>query len=424
MLPGNPVDTRITVLKKFNTLIIGGGPAGLFTAVHCSVKPVLLLEKRSTPGNKLLISGSGHCNLTHSGELSAFLDHYGDHSKFLKTALYGLSNTQLIRFFENRGLSFVEDKNGKIFPQSGRAADVLNVMLLECETQQVSVFTGQQVTEVQKKDDGFFVSTEKETFQGRNLVLATGGMSYQATGSSGDGYRFAKEFGHSIVPPKPALSPVIVKEYSMAELAGISLQEKRIYLYRGNRKIATHRGDIGFTHKGLSGPGILDFSRFIQSEDLLKIDLLGLQADEFRRILIEASEKSGKTAVQTFLKKYDLPKNLVKIVLSGISVEPDQTLATLEKEKRNLLVSAFCELPFVIERVGGFNQAMVTKGGVSLDEVSPKTMESRLVQGLYFAGELLDIDGDTGGYNLQAAFSTAYLAAASINRQDVKMEGI
>ena len=239
-------------------------------------------------------------------------------------------------------------------------------------------------------------------------------MSYPTTGSTGDGYHFAKQLGHSVVPPKPSLSPVFIRDYVMATISGVSVQDKMIYLYRGNKKINEHRGDIGFTHKGLSGPGILDFSRHILSGDILKVNFIDLNMDNFRNELILASGKEGKTAIQTYLRKFDLPKSLLLIILKSIQIEPDIRLADITKTQRIQMLSALCEFPFMVERVGGFNTAMVTAGGVNLDEVNSKTMESKLVPGLYFAGEVLDIDGDTGGYNLQAAFSMGYVVGKEL----------
>ncbi len=376
-----------------------------------------VLEKNSLPGRKLLISGSGRCNVTHYGDVSNFFSHYGEHSKFLRTALHSFTNLDLIDFLAQRGLAAIVDKNGKIFPQSGNSNDVLKLLLDECHLKMVQIIVDQPVLKIEKPADCFIIKTATHEYHCNKIVIATGGMSYPGTGSSGDGYYFAKEFGHSVVPPKPALSPVFIRDYKMAEIAGVSIQEKLVYLYRDNKKISEHRGDIGFTHKGLSGPGILDFSREMQSQDVLKINLVGQNSDEFRKAFIEASEKSGKMAIQTFLKKHDLPRSLVRILLAGLRIDPEQTLASINRETRNLLVDSFCECPFIIERVGGFNMAMVTKGGISLEEISSKTLESKLVPGLFFAGEVMDIDGDTGGYNLQVAFSTGYLVAESINRE-------
>jgi len=400
-----------------DVLIIGAGPAGLFAAMHCIGRKVIVLEKNEKPGKKLLISGTGRCNITHDCKLSDFFDHYGENHRFLKTALHTFTNTDLVHFLNTHGLDTVVDRNGKVFPASQRAEDVLQVLLSECARSGVQIACNKQVSGIEKTPGGFRVTTQAGQFQAPVIVITTGGMSYPATGSTGDGYHFAKQLGHAIVPPKPSLSPVFVRNYTMASIAGVSVQDKLVYLYRGDKKLGEHRGDIGFTHKGLSGPGILDFSRNILSGDQLRINFIDDKADEFRSALITASEKEGKTAIQTYLKKYELPRSLLQLILKSIPIEPETRLAEITKIQRNQLVAAFCEYPFVVEKVGGFNMAMATAGGVSLAEVNPKTMESKLVPGLYFAGEVLDLDGDTGGYNLQAAFSTGYLVGLGVSEK-------
>ena len=376
-----------------------------------------MLEKNSSPGKKLLISGTGRCNLTHDCKLSDFFDHYGENYRFLKTALHGFTNTDLIRFFNDHGLETVVDKNGKVFPATQNAQDVLEVLVKVCNRNKIEIACNQEVVEVSKTDSGFLVKTNSAAFQSKYLVITTGGMSYPTTGSTGDGYHFAKQLGHSVVPPKPSLSPVFIRDYSMVSISGVSVQNKSVYLYRAHKKIKENRGDIGFTHKGLSGPGILDFSRHILSNDVLKVNFSDINPDEFRNSFIKATEKEGKTAIQTYLKKYELPRSLILLILKSIKIAPETRLADITKENRNELVTAFCEYPFTVEKVGGFTMAMVTAGGVSLEEVNPKTMESKFVPGLYFSGEVLDIDGDTGGYNLQAAFSMGYLAGKELGER-------
>jgi len=405
-------------LKSSDILIIGAGPAGLFTAIHCKGRKVIVLEKNATPGKKLLISGTGRCNLTHDCKLSDFFNHYGANHRFLKTSLHGFTNFDLIRFFNDNGLETVVDKNSKVFPASQKASDVLQVLIKVCNKNMVEIACNQQISKIRKSETGFEVRTNSGIFTSRILVITTGGMSYPATGSTGDGYHFAKQLGHSIVPPKPSLSPVFIREYTMASISGVSVQNKLVYLYRGDKKIIEHRGDIGFTHKGLSGPGILDFSRHIVSGDILKVNFIDIRTDDFRNELIKVSEKEGKIAIQTYLKKFDLPRSLVLLILQSININPETRLAEITKIQRNQLVAVFCEFPFTVEKVGGFNMAMVTAGGVCLDEVNPKTMESKLVPGLFFAGEVLDIDGDTGGYNLQAAFSMGFLVGKRMSDQE------
>jgi len=404
-------------LKTADIIIIGGGPAGLFTGIHCKSNKVILLEKNAAPGRKLLISGTGRCNITHDCKLSDFFDHYGQNHRFLKTALHSFTNNDLIQFFNTHGLETVVDKNGKVFPASQKAEDVLKALMKAVASNYTEVVCNQLITSIIKTETGFEIISNSGVFSSRFLVITTGGMSYPATGSTGDGYHFAKQLGHSIVPPKPSLSPVFIREYAMASISGVSVQNKLVYLYRGDKKISEHRGDIGFTHKGLSGPGILDFSRHIVSGDILKVNLIDMRTDDFRNELIDSSVTKGKTAIQTYLKQFDLPRSLVLLILESIKLDSETKLAEITKAQRNQLVASFCEFPFTVEKVGGFNMAMVTSGGVSLEEVNQKTMESKLVPGLYFAGEVLDIDGDTGGYNLQAAFSTGYLVAKELGNR-------
>lgn len=403
-------------MQTADLIIIGAGPAGLFAAINCKAQKVIVLEKNSSPGKKLLISGTGRCNITHDCLLSDFFNHYGANHRFLKTALHRFTNMDLIRFFEDHGLETVVDKNGKVFPASQKAQDVLNVLLEQSHKNNIEIECNQSVTGIEKTEDGFRVKTQSGEYLSRFLLIATGGMSYPATGSNGDGYHFAKQLGHSIIPPKPSLSPVLIRNYTMHSISGVSVQNKTLFLYRADKKIKEHQGDIGFTHKGLSGPGILDFSRYIVSGDVLKVNFIDLKPDEFRNELIAISAIAGKTALQTYLKKYDLPRSLMLLVLQTVNIEPETRLAEITKDQRVKLVSALCEYPFEVEKVGGFNMAMVTAGGVSLNEVNSNTMESKLVSGLYFAGEVLDIDGDTGGYNLQAAFSMGYLVGEEVGK--------
>jgi hypothetical protein len=268
---------------------------------------------------------------------------------------------------------------------------------------------------VEKNAHGFLIKTTKIEYLSKRLIISTGGLSYPGTGSTGDGFHFAKQLGHTIVQPKPALSPVYIRDYRMAGLSGVSLQDVEVYLYRNNKKIGEHKGDIGFTHNGLSGPGILDFSRHIENNDILKINLIGVNEEDFRKVFIETSRQEGKQTLQLFFRKYAIPKSLMKVILQQLNIEPEINLASVTKEMRNQLVNAFCGYPFFIEKVGGYKVAMTTSGGVSLNEINSRTMESKLVKNLFFAGEVMDIDGDTGGYNIQAAFSTGHLAADTIN---------
>ncbi|MCU0289046.1 MAG: aminoacetone oxidase family FAD-binding enzyme, partial [Acidobacteria bacterium] len=226
-LIGNPLK------KEFDLIIIGAGPAGLFTAANIKTsKKVLLLEKNESPGKKLLISGSGRCNITHAGDIGMFFNHYGDNSRFLKTALGQFSNDDLINFFREKGLGTVIDKNGKVFPRSGNARDVLAVLIKECKHHKVDIKYNEAVLKIEKKERRFYVTTKDNEYICTKVLISTGGKSYPASGSSGDGYILAEALGHTIVSPQPALTPVFIKNYKFSEISGVSLQERTIYLYR------------------------------------------------------------------------------------------------------------------------------------------------------------------------------------------------
>lgn len=413
----------------FDLIVVGGGPSGLFCALSCAGeggRKILVLEKNSSPGRKLLISGMGHCNITHDGDMQSFLHHYGDRGRFLRPALLGFSNQDLVAFFKERGLSMVQKENGKIFPDTERSADVLEILTTECRKRGIEIRCGRAASSIVKSDDGFSVSAwwegrsegRRESYFCKMLALATGGCSYPATGSSGDGYEFARLLGHSIVDIGPALVPVAIQDYPFSELAGISLADTKVSLYR-RAKIREICGDILFTHSGLSGPAILDLSRYIMTGDTLKLSIAAeRQRGELEKWLVKIGGNSGGLSLQSRLSELPLPKPLPARLIKGImqlsGIPPGLQPAQLSREMRNALLENLIALPLVVSGTGGYNQAMTTRGGVDTREVDPRTMQSRLVNGLYLLGEVLDVDGDCGGYNLQAAFSTAMLAARSI----------
>ena len=411
--------------EDYDLIIIGAGPSGLFCAINSIQKDIiqkewkiLVLEKKETPGHKLLISGSGRCNITHDGDIQDFLNHFGDHGRFLRPALLGFTNLDLVSYFRGKGLAMIREKGGKIFPETLQARDVLNILIEECKDKEVGIGCGQEVRSIAKTENGFRITCDGRDYFSRMLVIATGGCSYPGTGSTGDGYRFARDLGHSIAEIGPALTPLIIKDYPFSELAGISFSDMGISLYRQG-KIGKMHGDILFTHQGLSGPAVLDLSRRVRPGDILKLSFVPVEErralDEW---LLDRARSDGaltlKTALADLPHSVPLPPRLIKRILEFSGINADSTLAHLTRERRTHLTENLTGLPLVVSELAGFNMAMVTRGGVNLQEVNPKTMESKRVSGLYLVGEVLDIDGDTGGYNLQAAFSTGMLAARSI----------
>ena len=308
-------------------------------------------------------------------------------------------------------------EGGKIFPETQRARDVLEVLVDLCRARNVDIECGKAVASVAKSGDEFVVVAGEKTRRSHLLAIATGGRSYPATGSTGDGYTFARSLGHSIAEVGPALAPVRIKDYPFSNLAGISLPDSEVSIFRG-RKVKEHRGDVLFTHVGLSGPGILDFSRDIRPGDTLKISFVGTRKkEEIERWLLARSQEEGSRNLKTVLAELEIPARLVAEVLDILEIRDDLKCAQLTRGMRVDLADRLSGFPMIVEELGGFDSAMVTRGGVNLSEVNSKTMESKLVPGLYFVGEVLDVDGDTGGYNLQAAFSTGFLAARSIRKR-------
>ncbi len=403
-------------MKIYDLIVVGGGPAGIFASIYAAKKnmSVAIIEKKNNIGKKILVAGSGKCNITHEGEINYFLNRYGDHGKFLKTALYNYKPKDLVDFIESKGLKMQVLENGKIFPETMKSTDVLNLLIKELKKLKVDIFTNSKVVSAKKEDEVFKVKTDSEIFSGKNLLISTGGKSYPATGSEGDGYRLSQMFGHSIEAPKPALTTVYVHDYLYADLSGISFKNVKIELYRDGKKLKEHHGDVLLTHTNLSGPGIIDFSRYFAKGDTLYINFIGKESDVISEELIESSEKNGKQSIKKFLSGYNVPERFLKKIFKILDIKEDIKLGELSKSDRILLINRLSRHEFVISRLGNFDIAMATAGGISLKEVNQKTMESKLVKGLYFAGELLDIDGDTGGFNIQAACSTGVLVAKSI----------
>jgi len=392
----------------YENIIIGAGPAGLFCAANLS-DSVLVIEKMKKAGQKLLLSGLGQCNFTHTGKLDEFLTHYGDHGSFLKPAFHEFSNEDCMEYFAQNGIPNETTEEGKVFPKSRNANDILNVLLKKSSAE---LHLGESILRVRKDGDKFQVQTSSTIYTCKHLIIATGGKSYSHTGSDGSGYHLAESLGHTIVRPKEALTPVYVENFALGNLSGISIPDASIQIWHAGKKMKTHRGDVLITRFGFSGPGILDASRWIQKGDIVKIAFVSLSEEEFEEYLMEKATKEGGKLVANALLDLAVPDRIIKALVPG-TIKCSQMTVTERRE----LVKAFCSYSVTVEKTGGFSVAMATAGGVSLDEVNKKTCESKICPNLFFAGEVLDIDGDTGGYNIQAAFSTAYLVARKIKEK-------
>ncbi len=410
-------------MNRFDLIVVGGGPGGIFTAITAAEKglKVALLEKNKRIGNKILVAGSGKCNLTHTGKPKDFLDKYGMNGKFLKEAINKYSPEMLKNFFKENGLPLVlVEESGKYFPQTFSSLDVVHLLKTKMESLGVKIVENIKIESVTKSGEEFIITTDRDTFISDNVALATGGKSYPGVGTTGDGYVMAKELGHKIVPPKPALTPVFVRDYMFEELSGISFQDVKITIWKENKKIIEKRGPVLFTHTNFSGPGILDNSRYIENGSFLEINYVDKDFETLNREIIEEMNRDGKKTVRRVLNNYFLPDRFIKRVLSLAEISEELKLSELSKEKRENLVRILASNKMEVTKVGSFEMAMVTRGGVAIDEVNQKTMESKKVSGLYLVGEILDIDGDTGGYNIQAACSMGVLAAKSMKKREMK----
>lgn len=402
---------------KYQTIIAGAGPAGLLAGAMLKNGPALILEKKELPGRKLMISGTGQCNFTHAGNINEFKNHFGEGYNFLKHAFKSFSNHDSIRFFRERGVSSITEDNGKVFPSSRKASDILEALVNSCDAKIIQIKTGHSIKSITKENEVFKIVTDSSIFFAENLIIATGGKSYPSTGSTGDGYLFAQSLGHTVTDPNPALAPVIIENYSFQELAGVSVKDAEVILKERYGTTRTYKGDILFTHQGLSGPGILNFSRYLRAGQTLQVNFAGLSENELEKLFTNNAGIQGKQSISTFARTLNIPRSLINAIIQLSIGSATRPLAEISRQQRKHFINLCCAFPFKIEKVGGFKNAMVTAGGINRDEINPLTMESKLVPGLYFCGEVIDIDGDTGGYNIQAAFSTAHLAAMSINKK-------
>ncbi len=394
--------------------IIGAGPAGLFSALQLgSYANTILLEKNAKAGLKLRISGSGQANLTHSGTEENFIHHYGNHGHFLKHSLFNFNNQALCRFFAENDVPLVERPDGKYFPQSKKADMVADKLISLCLEDDVKILYQEPVLEIRKHGSEFTITTPTKTLNCDIVILTTGGMTYPQTGSTGDGYRLAASLGHKIIKPKAALVPFKIANYQWANMSGISYNDVKTDIIRNGKCIASLIDSVLFTHTGLSGPAILHLSRYASKNDIVRLHILDdKQCEQLSKTLRFLT--SSKKSIKTILHEFGMVFRMIDMILPMCQIGETETPSHLAREKREALLYLLEHFDMVIADAEDINTAMVTAGGVDLEEVNSKTMESRIVLNLYLAGEVLDIDGDSGGYNLQAAFSTAFTAVQAI----------
>lgn len=406
--------------SEWDVVVLGAGAAGLMAGISAGQHGArtLVLEKNSRPGVKILMSGGTRCNLTHNCDNRGIVEAFGRNGKFLHSALAAFGVTTAIAFFEQAGVATKVESTGKVFPVSNRAADVLQALLNELQQSGSKLALNEPAINLVRTNIGWQVETPVRRITASRVVLTTGGQSYPASGTTGDGYRVAAQFGHCINVPRPALTPITTNAAWLPDLRGITLPDAALSLAVPGQKPVARRGSLLFAHFGLTGPVALDLSRIVSGHpnprelvgalDLLPSDGLA----ELDAFLQTQAIESGKKQLATILAER-LPHRIAQMLLHRASQPVDCKAAGLSRPDRQRLAGCIKSLPVPVTGTLGFAKAEVTAGGVALDGVDSKTMQSKLAPGLYLAGEVLDLDGPIGGFNFQAAWSTGWLAGFS-----------
>lgn len=402
-----------------NVIVVGGGAAGMMAAVFAARngQNVQLLEKNEKLGKKLFITGKGRCNITNAADIEDLFTAVISNPKFLYSGFYSFTNQQVIDFFEELGVRTKIERGERVFPVSDHSSDVIAAFSRELKSLGVSVSLHTEVKELlceQDKVCGVLLTNGKK-MKADAVIVATGGISYPSTGSTGDGYRFARETGHKVTELLPSLVPMEVRQWYAKELQGLSLRNIEIRITDGKKKLYEEFGEMLFTHYGVTGPVILSASSVVgktlrKKELTLHIDLKPALSEEQldKRILREFDANHNKQYKNSIDSLF--PAKLKPVMIELSEIEPEKKVNEITKEERQRLVHLIKDFTMTLTGLRGYNEAIITKGGVSVKEIDPGTMESKIIKGLYFAGEVLDLDAVTGGYNLQIAWSTGYLA--------------
>jgi len=406
-------------MKTCDIAVIGGGAAGSMAAIRAAQlgKRVVLTERNDSIGRKILMTGKGRCNLTNTATIDTFIKKFSPNGEFLRNAFLAFSNEDLMEFFRSMGLELKIERQGRVFPVTDKALSVV-ALLEEClKENKVDILYGARITDIERKDGSFIlVSEDGSSVKAKKLIIATGGASYRETGSAGDGFRMADRLGHAIASLIPSLVPLKTKEGWVKELQGLSLENVRIEFHHDGKKIKSDIGDVIFTHFGVSGPLVLDMSgdivSFLVSDKEIKmlIDLKpGLRKEQLESRLVNKFTVKGSIQMKNLMQDV-LPKKMVPVFLSLLSINPEKRPNQVTREERRTIIDTLKAFPLTITGSLPIEEAMVTGGGVSVEDINPRTMESKVVPGLYFAGEIIEGAAPSGGYNLQQAFSTGYLA--------------
>ena len=408
-----------------NVIIIGGGPAGMIAGISAAQKgdKVTIIEKMNSCGKKLLITGKGRCNITNSTDINGFIENTPCNGRFLYGALNNFDNNDIISLLEQEGVKTKVERGGRVFPVSDKAQDVLNALLRILKKLNVKILTNTEVKRIIVNNgivNGVELGT-REQLNADKIILATGGKSYPVTGSTGDGYGLAKELEHTITQIKPSLIPLVSKSEECPKLQGLSLRNVGVKLKNNDKVIYEDFGEMLFTHYGVSGPVILSSSahlvRYKNVDELFKNESIKLEIDlkpalseekldlRLLRDFEEVKNKEFKNSLDKLL-----PQKLIPVVIEKIKINPYKRVNEITKEERLRIVKTLKCFEITINGVRPIEEAIITSGGINIKEINPKTMESKIIKGLYFAGEIIDVDAFTGGFNLQIAWSTGFVA--------------
>ncbi|HPJ76022.1 MAG TPA: NAD(P)/FAD-dependent oxidoreductase [Clostridia bacterium] len=411
--------------SKYDLIVIGAGAGGMMAAITAAQRgfSVLVIEQKKQEGSKILVTGKGRCNITNDSDVQDILKNVMTNASFLYSSLYAFPPSRIIEFFNGIGVQTVTERGRRVFPESNKAIDVRNALVKQMQKAKVEVLKNTKAVDVIKNKDLFTVTIKdvndvKDDYNCTNLLLATGGMTYSSTGSDGSGYQLAKKLGHEITPLKGALSGLLTKEKWVKETMGLTLKNVTLSVYKDEALIYKELGELLFTHFGISGPIVLTASRYLLDTDYKNtkavIDLKPALDEEtlYKRITSDFEKNSSKI----FINSLDalLPKSLIPIIVRLSGIESDKIVNQISKDEKKNLTQLLKNLTLTIKSGMDMEDAIVTKGGINVSQINPSTMESKITKHVFFAGEIIDVDALTGGYNLTIAFSTGYLAGQSI----------